>query len=81
MAGEVETSETLDFERLRPIQVVLEIVHGFAIILGLSVLWLMEVVRDRVFRMLDRLDARPRPRPASAFPPGQPRKRTPRRAY
>jgi len=74
-------SEPLEIERLRPIEVAVEILHGFGIALGLSLLWMMEAVRDRVFRLLDRLNARPRSRPASAFPPGQPRKRPPRRAY
>jgi hypothetical protein len=31
--------------------------------------------------LLDRFNARPRTRRASAFPPGQPRKHLPRKAY
>lgn len=81
MAEQMQISEPLEIERLKPIEVAAEILHGFGIALGLSLLWMMEAVRDRVFRLLDRLNARPRSRPASAFPPGQPRKRPPRRAY
>ena len=68
-------------EKLRPIEVVTEILHGIGIALGLSLLWMLEVCRDGVFHLLDRANVRPRTRPASAFPPGQPRKRSPRRAH
>jgi hypothetical protein len=81
MAEQMQISEPLEIERLKLIEVAVEILQGFGIALGLSLLWMMEAVRDRVFRLLDRLNARPRSRPASAFPPGQPRKRPPRRAY
>jgi hypothetical protein len=81
MAEQVQVSESAEMERLKPIEVAMEIVHGLGITLGLSVLWMMEAVRDRVFRLLDRANLRPRTRPASAFPPGQPRKRTPRSAH
>ncbi len=69
-----------EMERLKPIEVALEILHGMGIALGLSLLWILEVVRDGAFRFLDRVNIRPRTGPASAFPPGQPRKRSPRRA-
>jgi hypothetical protein len=81
MVEEVDVSESPEIEQLKPIETALEIVHGIGITLGLTLLWVMEAVRDRVFRMLDRINARPRTRPASAFPPGQPRRRPPRRAY
>ena len=81
MADEMQIPESLEIKRLKPVEVAVEIVHGFGIALGLSLLWMMEAVRDRVFRLLDRVNARPRTRPASPFPPGQPRKRSPRRAY
>ena len=76
--AQIESSE---LEQLKPFEVALEIVHGVGIALGLSLLWAMEAVRDRIFRLLDRVNARPHTRPASAFPPGQPRKLPPRRAY
>jgi hypothetical protein len=77
-----EVSEAAtEVEGLGPIKVVSEIVQGIGIALGLSLLWVLEVCRDGVFRLLDRANLRPRSRPASPFPPGQPRKRTPRRAH
>jgi hypothetical protein len=81
MADPLQNSETpLEIEKLRALQVVSEILHGVGIALGLSLLWLLEAVRDRVFHLVDRVSVRARIRPASAFPPGQPRKRPPRRA-
>jgi hypothetical protein len=81
MADQAHISESPAIEQLKPTEVVVEILHGVGIALGLNLLWAMEVVRDRMFRLLDRFNAPPRTRPASAFPPGQPRKRPPRRAY
>jgi hypothetical protein len=81
MAEDLQVSESPEMERLKPVEVALDIVHGLGIALGLGLLWIMEAVRDRVFRLLDRANVRPRTRPASAFPPGQPRKRIPRRAH
>jgi hypothetical protein len=81
MPDQLRSSETPpEIEKLRPLQVVREILHGVGIALGLSLLWVLEAVRDGVFHLLDRANVRPRIRPASAFPPGQPRKRPPRRA-
>ena len=77
----LQVAESPEIMRLKPIEVAFEILHGIGIALGLSVLWMMEAVRDRVFRLLDRANIRPRTRPASAFPPGQPRKHPPRRAH
>ena len=76
MADQVQVSESPEIEivRLKPIEVAVEIVYGIGIAFGLSLLWMMEAVRDRVFRLLDRANVRPRTRPASAFPPGQPRR-------
>ena len=52
------------------------VLYGIGVSLGLALLWLMEVVRNIYFRVLDRLNVKPRRRrSASAFPPGQPRKR------
>jgi hypothetical protein len=80
MADDVQVAQSLEMVRLRPIEVTGEIVQGLGITLGLSLLWMMEAVRDRVFRLLDRANVRPRTRPASAFPPGQPRRYPPRKA-
>lgn len=52
------------------------VLYGIGVSLGLTLLWVMEVVRNLFFRLLDRLNVKPRRRrSASAFPPGQPRKR------
>jgi hypothetical protein len=52
------------------------VLYGIGVSLGLALLWFMEVVRNIYFRALDRLNIKPRrTRSASAFPPGQPRKR------
>ena len=51
------------------------VLYGIGVSLGLALLWFMEVLRNAYFRALDRLNIKPRRRgPASAFPPGQPRK-------
>jgi hypothetical protein len=81
MTEHLQVSESLEMEELKPVEVAIEIVHGLGIMLGLSLLWIMEAVRDRVFRLLDRANVRPHTSPASAFPPGQPRKHPPRRAH
>ncbi len=54
-----------------------EIVGGVGRTLGLTLLWGLEIARDSYFRLLDRLNVRPRHKRASAFPPGQPKKRNP----
>ncbi|MBV8054095.1 MAG: hypothetical protein JO071_02510 [Deltaproteobacteria bacterium] len=77
----LQVSESPEMVRLRPIEVAIEILQGLGITLGLSLLWTMEAVRDRVFRLLERANVRPRTRRASAFPPGQARKRSPRKAH
>lgn len=51
------------------------ILHGVGVSLGLCLLWVLEAVRNRAFRLLDRVNLKARTRKASAFPPGQPRKR------
>ena len=52
------------------------VLYGVGVTLGLALLWIMEIVRNAFFRTLDRLNIKPRRRHhASAFPPGQPRKR------
>jgi len=51
------------------------ILHGVGVTLGLCLFWILEVVRNNFFRLLDRMNIKARVRKASAFPPGQPRKR------
>jgi len=53
-----------------------DVLYGIGVSLGLTLLWVMETVRDAFFRTLDRLNIKPSHRGSvSAFPPGQPRKR------
>ena len=53
-----------------------QVLYGIGVSLGLTLLWVMETVRDAFFRTLDRLNIKPSHRGSvSAFPPGQPRKR------
>ena len=54
-----------------------EVAGGVGRALGLTLFWGLEIVRDAYFRVLDRINVKPRHKRASAFPPGQPRKRTP----
>jgi hypothetical protein len=64
--------------RIRPLSglaLVKEIGGGVGRALGLTLLWSLEIARDSYFRLLDRLNIRPRHKRASAFPPGQPKKR------
>ncbi|HJU12258.1 MAG TPA: hypothetical protein VJ728_15345 [Candidatus Binataceae bacterium] len=75
-----QISDSVEVERLKPFETAAEVLQGIGIALGLGLLWIMEAVRDRVFRLMDRANVRPRIRPASVFPPGQPRKRPPRQA-
>jgi hypothetical protein len=62
-------------EPLRGARLVGEIAGGVGRALGLTLFWGLEIVRDSYFRLLDRLNVRPRRKRASAFPPGQPKKR------
>ena len=64
--------------RIQPLSglaLVNEVVGGVGRALGLMLLWGLEIARDSYFRLLDRLNVRPRRRRASAFPPGQPKRR------
>ncbi|MGH7924723.1 MAG: hypothetical protein ACREQH_09050 [Candidatus Binatus sp.] len=61
-------------EPLRGLPLVMEVAGGVGRTLGLTLLWGLEIVRDSYFRLLDRLNVRPRHKRASAFPPGQPKK-------
>ncbi|HVA83800.1 MAG TPA: hypothetical protein VNF28_02775 [Candidatus Binataceae bacterium] len=62
-------------EALTRAGVFFSVLYGIGVSLGLALLWGMEVVRNIYFRVLDRFNIKPRRRRASAFPPGQPRKR------
>ena len=62
-------------EALGRIGFITSVLYGIGVSLGLALLWFMEIVRNAFFRVLDRLNVKPRRRrSASAFPPGQPRK-------
>ena len=65
----------LEVERLSPIGTFLYVFHGTGVALGMGLLWVLEMVRDGYFRLLDRMNVKARIRPASAFPPGRPRRR------
>jgi hypothetical protein len=74
-SAEEKTPVEVRIQPLRGRELALEIVGGIGRTLGLTLLWGLEIVRDSYFRVLDRLNVRPRRRRASAFPPGQPKKR------
>jgi hypothetical protein len=75
MTGEMQsTPDSLQVTPLRWRRRALEISLGVAITLGMASLWALENVRNSFFRLLDQAKLKPRPRPASAFPPGRPRK-------
>ncbi len=60
-----------DVEQLTTVGFVIAVLHGIAVTLGLALLWFMEAVRDRFFRLLERLHVPTMGwRKASAFPPG-----------
>lgn len=67
-------AEPVEYEPLGVRSTALEILKGIGIALGLGLLWMLEAVRDGFFRLLDRLNLRPRTRRASAFPPGRARR-------
>jgi hypothetical protein len=70
----VQHQEPFVVERFTPAQYVYEVLKGLAIVLGLGLLWLLEIIRDGCFAMLDRMNWRPRPRKGRPFPPGPQRK-------
>jgi hypothetical protein len=79
-AGEEKARVEVRIEPLRGMPLIMEVVGGVGRVLGLTLLWGLEIVRDSYFRLLDRLNVRPRHKRASAFPPGQPKKRSAPRA-
>jgi hypothetical protein len=73
-----DLQEPLEPERMTRGEHFSQVLYGIGVALGLALLWLMEVVRDAFFHLLDRLNVKARRRTnASAFPPGRPRKRPP----
>jgi hypothetical protein len=74
-AGQDKAPVEVRIEPLRGLPLVTEVIGGVGRTLGLTLLWGLEIVRDSYFRILDRLNVRPRHKRASAFPPGQPKKR------
>lgn len=68
--------DKLDHERLPPGNYLKEVGRGVGVLLGLGLLWGLEIVRNAYFRVLDRIGVKPRTRRSSAFPPGQPKKHT-----
>ena len=71
---ETRPAAPLEIEQLSRLSYLSEVVQGIGITLGLGILWGLEMVRNVYFRVLDRLNLKPRRRRASAFPPGRPRK-------
>jgi hypothetical protein len=61
----------LEQDRLTKSELLFQVIRAVAITLGLTLLWSMEAVRDRFFRLLDRWHVPTmRWRKASALPPG-----------
>jgi len=72
---ETRPAAPLEIEQLSTLSYLSEVVQGTGITLGLGILWGLEIVRNAYFRLLDRLNLKPRRRRrASAFPPGRPKK-------
>lgn len=77
MADEVEkTVVRPEYDELRSPSLVKEVFAGIGISVGLALLWAFEAMRDRYFRLLDRMNVRPWSHRGSAFPAGRPRKHT-----
>jgi hypothetical protein len=75
--GQDQNPTRIEIKPLRGLDFVKEVVRGVGVSLGMALLWGLELIRNSYFRMLDRFNVRPRHKRASAFPPGQPRKRRP----
>ena len=72
----VDGSSSLIVERqMAPREHFVQMMNGVGIASGMLLLWVMELFRNGYFRILDRLNVKPRKRRASAFPPGAPRHR------
>jgi hypothetical protein len=73
-----DSQQPLKAEQLSGGEYLVQVLNGVGVTVGLGLLWLMEIVRNRFFHLLDRLNLKPRRhRKASAFPPGRPRKHAP----
>jgi hypothetical protein len=68
--------EPLTLDKLPARSVFVEVLYGIAIMSGLALLWGLESIRNAFFRLLDKMNIRPRVRRASAFPPGPSREHT-----
>jgi hypothetical protein len=72
---EQHASVRREIEQLTAASHAREILRGVGVVLGLALLWGLEIVRNTWFHTLDRLNIKPRrARRASAYPPGRPRK-------
>ena len=49
---------------------VLEVLRVTGALFGMGILWGLEIVRNRYFKLLERLNIKPSRKRASAFPPG-----------
>lgn len=59
-------------ERFTTLEFLSQMLQGIGIAVGLAMLWLMETVRNSYFRLLDRMNVKPRrSRKISPFPPGK----------
>ncbi len=65
-----------EYDELRTPSLVKEVFTGIGIASGLALLWAFEAMRDRYFRLLDRMKFRPWSHRGSAFPAGRPRRHT-----
>ncbi len=61
-------------EQLTTLEFISEMLQGFGKMAGLGLLWSLEEVRNVYFRVLDRMKVKARRKPASAFPPGSPKR-------
>ena len=71
---ETRPAAPFEIEQLSRLSYLSELVQGIGITLGMGILWGLEIVRNAYFRLLERLNLKPRRRRASAFPPGRPKK-------
>jgi hypothetical protein len=75
MPDDVEKTEARpEYDELRLPSLIKEVFAGVGIATGLALLWAFEAMRDRYFRLLDRMNVRPWSHRGSAFPAGRPRR-------
>jgi len=71
MSQQLEPTEApFEVEKLGWRDFFMELIQAIGVTVGLALLWGLEIIRNRFFRLLDRLNIKPRRRRASAFPPG-----------